>query len=1311
QLNPTLLGIDLNGRDALQCVSTGIQFNLNIPKGTILSLDQRNNLKTNINYFLTALTIDDSEFWVNLNPSQPNRLTGTNLAYTDMGKHLLLLDLKLKKDTAFALFPGLSVGATEYWQRVFEYAKRLQKNNQSPITNDKLNPNNQRTDELKNSRTVSIPTTFRVWIVPDKAEVYEDGKGSCVITKSTLKVLLESEYLQLPQTPSLPKRGIKGEFDNNQELQSYCESQLKELILPNLTYKVNHDPSYEPLRQIYNAIILAKWYKENVSAKGGPASGGKSQSEKLEELTNQRTDELKNAFSSIINTNNLNGLISKEPVTKEQIFAAYLDSVKQGEYHLSKTHYNQELKANIRRSYVSGGATFVDNPIASVDNATARGQSRVIIDANCQAQVVLDGLFTASPTDDLAIHIAKEAKDKKQTVMHEAIHLFLHIVAKREKNQSLAGLGITEDEEEKIVELFIQALSHGKAIVPEDLEHELHMLEQRLGKTGIEQTINLINLLRNENLDPSYPEQIKEILERITGQTITIDMSKTQEELAKLKQEIEIKGGLGRSLQSPKIDLANLIGLLKSTYAQNNDYQDLMKHPEKLAKMVNDFTGNPQRLDTLVHQQGAYHRQAAVELVSNAIDAVMAEMGIALIGRFGIGAFQCLAELEDKDDYVSWTSSKDGRTAYRVIITRENDTYYYQSQIITQGVRKGVQVKVYKKNYSKKSQSDLNEFIRSKFYLNNRLPIYLNGELINPLEDVLFINGDKLNYLSSTSVNISIGSDGYSITDSGIGMDADDLHRKLLIPHKGKDLPAQGIDEASLKSQIKIFYRRQNGDSVLRKKAKSSIHLQVAGVIIESFETEGFVLPQDLVIELPASTHLTEDRQHIQLNAQTVKAIKLAVDKIIQSATKDQIELINGISYMLEKIKERDEAAQEILQYMANSVKSWASGRLASFPQTVFLPNQEEFLDIDIPQGKEVIYINNAVLPFDPEQIPGSSEMDAPVWQSDKYSLWTVPFKKESRKVSFRFENYILLSQGHYKLHKDNPAALDLELNPIDTSYEPGGYEKPPLGRLLPIQETTAKKKMPEARTDAKKEALPDSIKGIIEELRDSLPLDLFTQVSRKVTSLFKRSKKTEAVTSKIITWLGRFKTFSSAVKNVRNATSRIIHTFELDSGDIEKVTLLKDYTKLKKSTNYRQGLELNSPTFSTLLPDGNLAVCNYNDNSISIIDPDRGSLVKKLKDANLGLNGPRGITLLANGNLAVCNADDDSISIINPARGSLVKKLNDANLELNRPLGITLLANGNLAVCNYNDNSISIIDPDRGSLVNKLNDENLGLN
>ncbi|MEW5758354.1 MAG: hypothetical protein AB1755_02660 [Candidatus Omnitrophota bacterium] len=476
---PTLLGINFYPEpehSTVQGLNETISFHLNIPKNTILTKDQRANLATNINYFLTALTINDSEFWVNLNPNQPNRLTGANIAYTDMGKHLLLLDLKLKKDTAFALFPGLSQGATEYWNRVFEKAKELQKQpvGAIPCLAGRQARNRPITDGRKHgfapTDKLNIPITFRVWIVPDKAEVYEDGKGSCVITKSTLKVLLESEYLEKSnikyQKSNIQTKNQKEEQNRRteeltnsrtEELQSYCESQLKELILPNLTYKVNHDSSYEPLRQIYNAIILAKWYKrkaltlyraseassgigqDNVGAipclagrqaRNRPITDGrkhgfaptdsfssiintnnlnglisKELSPEPEQSTVQgdpipsakRSDWFRaNAFAQIINSNNLRGLISKDLITPQQIFAAYLDSVKQGEYHLTKTTRSFDsaqdrigdtpVARQIRRSYVSGGVelgafagatTVADSASARQFRAVATGDIKV----------------------------------------------------------------------------------------------------------------------------------------------------------------------------------------------------------------------------------------------------------------------------------------------------------------------------------------------------------------------------------------------------------------------------------------------------------------------------------------------------------------------------------------------------------------------------------------------------------------------------------------------------------------------------------------------------------------------------------------------------------------------------------------------------------------------------------------------------------------------------------------------------------------------------------------------------------------------
>ena len=241
-LNPNLLGLSINLTNSDQ----QFYFNLNIPKGNKLSNKQKEDLDIVLKYFLTALTIEDKEFWVNLNPNEPSRMIGPNLAYTDMGQNLMLLDLKLKKDTAFSLFPGLSQGATTYWERVFAKAKELQnKSVGAPL----VGAQNNNKAGTRPSPTINIPTTFRVWIVPDKAEIYEKDANSCVIVKSTLKVMLESEYnkqnsqLSPPQTMADSPR-IK---NNQNELQIYCEAQLKELILPNLNKKVNTDPTYEPL--------------------------------------------------------------------------------------------------------------------------------------------------------------------------------------------------------------------------------------------------------------------------------------------------------------------------------------------------------------------------------------------------------------------------------------------------------------------------------------------------------------------------------------------------------------------------------------------------------------------------------------------------------------------------------------------------------------------------------------------------------------------------------------------------------------------------------------------------------------------------------------------------------------------------------------------------------------------------------------------------------------------------------------------------------------------------------------------------------
>ena len=312
----------------------------------------------------------------------------------------------------------------------------------------------------------------------------------------------------------------------------------------------------------------------------------------------------------------------------------------------------------------------------------------------------------------------------------------------------------------------------------------------------------------------------------------------------------------------------------------------------------------PRRIDTLIKRQGAYRKQSTSELISNALDAILRKENETgdehthhTIGRFGIGAFQSLNELRDTGDQVVWTTSTDGKEAIRIVIEKgeEENEYHYHSSTVRQGVRKGTHVQVIKtEDFS--DPDSYAKFIRDKFYLNYAAPIYLNGELINPLEEVTFINGGKLNYLSSMPVIISLHKNGYAITDTGSGMDAETVHEKLLMPYLGENTLSDDTEKTDeeLAKEIKLFYRTHKIKDPYNKKVGSSIHFQVSGVIIESFELEGYYLPRDFVIELSPDTHLTQDRGQIQLTPMTLRSLSIVWKKMLDAKTEYRTELLNG---------------------------------------------------------------------------------------------------------------------------------------------------------------------------------------------------------------------------------------------------------------------------------------------------------------------------------------------------------------------------------------------------------------------------------
>ena len=144
------------------------------PQDTASIKDQSTQL---IKYFLAGLTIPEGDLWVNLSPYEKDRIVPTALGQTELGRDLLAQDYILKQLTASLIYPEKDLGK-EFWSTVYKKA-------------------------LAQFGTTNVPVnTFnKVWILPDQVQIFENGNAAYV-TKATLKVMLDQDYLSLKNTMS-----------------------------------------------------------------------------------------------------------------------------------------------------------------------------------------------------------------------------------------------------------------------------------------------------------------------------------------------------------------------------------------------------------------------------------------------------------------------------------------------------------------------------------------------------------------------------------------------------------------------------------------------------------------------------------------------------------------------------------------------------------------------------------------------------------------------------------------------------------------------------------------------------------------------------------------------------------------------------------------------------------------------------------------------------------------------------------------------------------------------------------------------------
>jgi hypothetical protein len=166
----------------------------------------------------TWLVLDPSRFWVNLNPTEPDRIVDAQLGRTNAGKALLEADLRMKHTEGRLIDPNTPLGA-RYWKALA-------------------------------GPTDKVCYSSRLWIVPGDVEVREDG-SSLYILKATLHVKAEAQHI-----------GGGYGCDSDPASDARGERLEQTMLVPKVEEAVNTAPEYAPLRRAFLARVVAQWIRD-----------------------------------------------------------------------------------------------------------------------------------------------------------------------------------------------------------------------------------------------------------------------------------------------------------------------------------------------------------------------------------------------------------------------------------------------------------------------------------------------------------------------------------------------------------------------------------------------------------------------------------------------------------------------------------------------------------------------------------------------------------------------------------------------------------------------------------------------------------------------------------------------------------------------------------------------------------------------------------------------------------------------------------------------------------------------------------------
>jgi hypothetical protein len=227
------------------------------------------------------------------------------LGGTTVGGDMLMQDYLLKQLAASMTFPDREPGKA-FWEQVYAKVKQQYGDVELPLN-----------------------TFSKVWVVPQKAVVYEQN-GVAFIGESRLKVMLDADYLTMKKEG--PSENVV--FNTSDQANGSYLTIAREIIIPALEREVNEGRYFSELRQMYNSLILAIWFKRKLRGN----------------IVNKIYADQKK----------VSGIQIEDKQIAQKVYEQYMLALKKGVYDIIREYYDPDQQEMIPRHYFSGGFSFED---------------------------------------------------------------------------------------------------------------------------------------------------------------------------------------------------------------------------------------------------------------------------------------------------------------------------------------------------------------------------------------------------------------------------------------------------------------------------------------------------------------------------------------------------------------------------------------------------------------------------------------------------------------------------------------------------------------------------------------------------------------------------------------------------------------------------------------------------------------------------------------------------------------------------------------------------------------------------------------